>query len=288
MYRPGGILYPSIRALPPSLSGSNAVYGARVSLKKHRSAWVIAAVVLLVVAALGGYLVVHARQGSSNSPPPAGSAAQTSPAPGARKTAAPSPHWLVAKVLTTTVVYRRPSAAAPVATTLSRLNPHRCASVMLVRQTRQVGGAYWYQVWLALRPNFRSGWVRADSVATYTTPAKIVVNVAARRLTVYRAGRRMRSFPVAVGSSQYPTPTGLFFVNEKTIPAPGGPYGVLALGLSGFQPRLPTRGALAIHGTNDVTIVGQAVSDGCLRMRNADVLQVSRWVPTGSPVVIDR
>jgi lipoprotein-anchoring transpeptidase ErfK/SrfK len=259
---------------------------------KRRSAWVVAAVVLLVAVALIGYLVVRARQGSSSSLTSTSSAAQANPSPGtspgAHNTSAPPTRWLVAKVLATAVVFRRPSATAPVATTLSRLNPHQCATVMLVRQTRRVGGVYWYQVWLALRPDFKSGWVRADSVATYTTPAKIVVDISARRLTVYRDGLRVRSFPVAVGSSRYPTPTGVFFVNEKTIPAPGGPYGVLALGLNGFQPLLPTRGALAIHGTYDGASIGQAVSDGCVRMRNADVLKVSRWVPTGSPVVVQQ
>ncbi len=258
----------------------------------RRNLWVAAAVGLLVAVALAGYLVVHARQGASGSVPPVTPVAQSSPAPGASpsapKTAAPTTRWLVAKVLATTVVHRQPSAAASVTVTLSRLNPHLCPTVMLVRKTRRVGGADWYQVWLAKRPNFSSGWVRASSVATYTTASRIVVDVAARRLTVYRGGRRIQSFTVAVGSAADPTPPGLYFVNEKTVPSPGGPYGVLALGLSGFQPRLPTRGALAIHGTNDDSIIGQAVSDGCIRMRNADVLKVSRWVPTGSPVVIER
>jgi lipoprotein-anchoring transpeptidase ErfK/SrfK len=184
--------------------------------------------------------------------------------------------------------YREPASSAPVRTTLSKLNVHQCATLMLVRSTRQIGGVTWYDVWLAMRPNFSSGWVRASSVGTYATAAKIVIDVSARRLTVYRGGRLMAGFPVAVGSALCPTPPGLFFVNEKTIPTPGSPYGALALGLSGFQPRLPTRGALAIHGTNDDAIIGQAVSDGCIRMHNADVLKVSRWVPSGSPVVIER
>ena len=256
--------------------------------QNHRYLWVVAAVVLLVAAALAGYLVVHAREGADGPLPPV---AQSSPTPGAspsaHKAAAPATRWLVARVLATAVVYRRPSAAAPVTTTLQRLNPHLCATVMLVRKARKVNGADWYQVWLAMRPNFSSGWVQASSVATYATPARIVVNLAARRLTVYRGGRLLQRFIVAVGSSADPTPPGLYFVNEKTTPAPGGPYGVLALGLSGFQPRLPTRGALAIHGTNDDSLIGQAVSDGCLRMRNTDVLKVSRWVPAGSPVVIE-
>jgi lipoprotein-anchoring transpeptidase ErfK/SrfK len=80
------------------------------------------------------------------------------------------------------------------------------------------------------------------------------------------------------------------YVTEKLRPASlGGPYGVLALGLSAFQPKLPNwpqGGPVAIHGTNQSSLIGQAVSHGCVRMRNADVLKVSAWVPIGSPVVI--
>jgi len=160
---------------------------------------------------------------------------------------------------------------------------------MLVRGTRQTDGVTWYNVWLARRPNGSSGWVRASSVGTYATAARIVIDVSARRLSVYRGGKLMGRFPVAVGSSAYPTPSGFFFIAEKVRPSPSdGIYGVLALGLSAFQPWLPTRGSLAIHGTNDDAGIGLALSDGCLRMHNADVLKVSAWVPSGSPVVINR
>jgi lipoprotein-anchoring transpeptidase ErfK/SrfK len=60
------------------------------------------------------------------------------------------------------------------------------------------------------------------------------------------------------------------------------------MGLSGVQPKLPTRGSLAIHGTNDGGGIGRAITEGCIRMHNADVLKVSAWVPSGSPVVIIR
>ncbi len=100
----------------------------------------------------------------------------------------------------------------------------------------------------------------------------------------------MAHFPVAVGTPQLPTPTGVYYINQKLRPAsPGGPYGVLALGISAFQPKLPSwplGGPVAIHGTNQDYLIGQAVSHGCVRMHNADVLRVSALVPTGSPVVI--
>jgi lipoprotein-anchoring transpeptidase ErfK/SrfK len=251
---------------------------------------VVAALGALVLVALIAVLVVHERRGAGGAPAPESGAASSSPSPSTSVGPAPSSRtrWLVAEVKTTATAYVRPSTSAPVRATLARLNAHHCLTVMLVRATRRVAGATWYSVWLPQRPNFSRGWVTESSVATYTTPAEIVVDLSARRLTVMRGGRVVARFTVAVGSTTYPTPIGLFFVAEKTTPLPGSPFGVLALGLSGYQPRLPDRGALAIHGTNDNAVVGQAVSEGCIRMRNADVLRVSRWVPAGSPVLITR
>ena len=254
-----------------------------MSPRRHSTTFLVPIGVLVAVAAFG-VLVVGLRHGTAGGLAP--EAAVGAPALSPSPTPSAGPRWLVAETRTTTVVYRRPSSSAQTLATLPRLNAHGCVTVMLVRRAATVAGATWYQVWLPRRPNFSSGWVSAAGVGTYSTPAEIVIDLSERRLTVFRDGRSEGRFSVAVGSAAYPTPPGLFFVAEKTTPIPGGPYGVLALGLSGYQPRLPSLGALAIHGTDDVALIGKAVSDGCIRMSNADVLKVSRWVPTGSPVLI--
>ncbi|MDO8874763.1 MAG: L,D-transpeptidase [Pseudolabrys sp.] len=41
-----------------------------------------------------------------------------------------------------------------------------------------------------------------------------------------------------------------------------------------------------IHGTNEPETIGQAVSSGCIRMMNQDVIDLYRRVPTGSKVVV--
>ena len=109
---------------------------------------------------------------------------------------------------------------------------------------------------------------------------------------MYRRGRDIDTFAVAVGRPGLETPTGFYFINQKLRPpSPGGPYGVLALGISAFQPKLPDwpqGGPVAIHGTNEDRLIGKAVSHGCVRMHDKDVLEVSRLVPAGSPVVIER
>lgn len=260
-----------------------------MSPEKRRIALVLATLTALAVVAFAGYFVVHVRAAEGGALQPMATVSLPSPTPATQAGGAPTASWLVAKASGTVVVHRRPSPAAPVRATFSKLNQHGYPTLMLVRKTRQIGGLTWYDVWLARRPNGSSGWVRASEVGTYATVARIVIDVSARRLSVYRSGRLMGRFPVAVGSSAYPTPTGHFFIDEKRRPSPsGGPYGVLAMGLSGFQPRLPTGDSLAIHGTNNNACIGRAVSDGCIRMHNADVLKVSAWVPSGSPVDIVR
>ena len=257
-------------------------------------AWVFA----LVVAVVFG--VVLAGLGACGSRSGDGAVAQPTvrPSPRAaadvrpRQTAPPAPQWRVATALHPVVAFAAPSRSARIRARFGRLNVNGRRTVFLVRSARKVGGVTWYCVWLPIRPNESRGWVRQGSVAIHTTTARIVVSLRRRRLYVFRRGRLLGRFPVAVGRSGLSTPTGIFYITEKLRPASaGGPYGVLALGLSAFQPKLPSwpqGGPVAIHGTDNGGLIGRAVSHGCVRMRNADVLKVSAWVPTGSPVVIVR
>ena len=41
-----------------------------------------------------------------------------------------------------------------------------------------------------------------------------------------------------------------------------------------------------IHGTNDPSSIGHAVSHGCIRMQNRDVEELASIVPIGTEVVI--
>lgn len=45
-------------------------------------------------------------------------------------------------------------------------------------------------------------------------------------------------------------------------------------------------GGYGIHGTNNPGSVGRAVSHGCVRMHNEDVIQVYQTVPLGTLVTI--
>lgn len=109
------------------------------------------------------------------------------------------------------------------------------------------------------------------------SPIEIIVNVGAKRLTVYRNGSIYREYIIATGKPDTPTPIGVFEVINKEID-PGGPYGTRWLGLS-------ARG-YGIHGTNNPSSIGTAASNGCIRMYNEDIEALFDITVVGTPVRI--
>jgi hypothetical protein len=160
----------------------------------------VAIVVIALIVLVGvGYGVVRARSGGSGTGLPA-----ASPSPSPTGASAPSPtpaavpRWQVAKAVGPVVAYTAPSTSAAVRQRFSAVNVNGFPSIFLVRSVRQVGAATWYDVWLPIRPNESHGWIREGGVAIYSTVAKIVINLAKRRLSVYRRGVLMGTFRVAV------------------------------------------------------------------------------------------
>jgi len=105
----------------------------------------------------------------------------------------------------------------------------------------------------------------------------ITVDLPSRRLTLYKNGSPINSYPVGIGKMLTPTPTGTYSIVNK-YHNPGGSFGAMWMGLS-----KPTYG---IHGTNDPSSIGHLVSHGCIRMYNRDVLALSQVVPIGTQVTI--
>ena len=87
---------------------------------------------------------------------------------------------------------------------------------MLVRKVGRVDGAAWYEVQLAMRPSGGIGWVQADSVGVYVTVAQIVIDVSARRLTVYRDGKPGETLRGPL--LQFPTRRGESLVLIAAVP----------------------------------------------------------------------
>ncbi len=108
-------------------------------------------------------------------------------------------------------------------------------------------------------------------------PYRIVVHLKSKMLYLYRNNKLFKKYAVAIGKPSTPTPKGNYKIVNRE-PNPGGPFGVLWLGLS--KPHY------GIHGTNRPSQIGKAVSDGCIRMHNKDVLELAKYAKRCTEVKI--
>ncbi|MDQ0229524.1 L,D-transpeptidase family protein [Metabacillus malikii] len=108
-------------------------------------------------------------------------------------------------------------------------------------------------------------------------PYTIHISVSNRRLVLQHSGQVIKDYPIAVGSMVTATPIGDFVIVNRQ-PNPGGPYGSMWLSLSKLH--------YGIHGTNNPSSIGKAVSHGCIRMHNQDVNDLAALVPNGTRVFI--
>ena len=279
---------------PESQTGDSAASKAGARRSIWRPLAILAAALVLAGAATAGYLVVLARaSGGGTSLPLARVSGAPTPTPGS-SSAPRAPQWTVVRAQGRPVkVFTGPSSSAKLLMTVPASYRYGVDSVMLVRGERTVAGQTWYDVLLPVPPIYSQGWVSASSVGMYVVNSMIKIDLSARRLSVIQNRKVIGQFPVAVGAAKTPTPTGTFFVAQKVRALnPNTVYGPVALGLSAFASALasefPPDGQVAIHGWTVPSVIGQAVSHGCIRMKIADMLWVASHVSTGSPVLIQR
>jgi lipoprotein-anchoring transpeptidase ErfK/SrfK len=149
----------------------------------------------------------------------------------------------------------------------------------------------WLEVYLPVRPNDSTGWIRSSSVDLTLNRYRVLVNVAAHELTTLHAGRVIMHATVGVGKPATPTPHGLFYVIEKLKMVPDtGPYGTYAFGLSAYSDVLKTFGTgdaqIALHGTDEPGSIGQNWSNGCVHLPDSVADWLAKRLPLGTPVVI--
>jgi len=163
--------------------------------------------------------------------------------------------------------------------------------VFLIKDAPVAQDCQWVEVYLPVRPNGASGWVKRSDVEVYANPYRIEADLSGFTLTVYKDGEVLKQAPIAVASDNTPTPGGLYYITELVAaPNPAGAYGPYAYGLSGFSEVHQTfnggPGQLGIHGTNQPQLIGQKVSNGCIRMRNEDITELAEILPLGVPVEV--
>lgn len=133
------------------------------------------------------------------------------------------------------------------------------------------------------------------------TPGTIVISTAERRLYYVLAGNQALKYGVGVGRPGFEWGGTRFVSTKREWPSwsppaqmrrrrpdlprhmeggPENPLGARALYLGGTLYR--------IHGSNEPETIGQAVSSGCFRMTNHDVIDLYDRVKIGTRVIVQR
>jgi lipoprotein-anchoring transpeptidase ErfK/SrfK len=132
-------------------------------------------------------------------------------------------------------------------------------------------------------------------IAKDSNKTQVFVDLSDRRVYVYHNEQVMASYPIAIGKEGWETPTGNFQVVHKEHdpiwrhPITGkvfeaGTDSPLGDRWVGFWS--DGRNEIGFHGTPNNDLVGEAVSHGCLRMRNSDVRMLYDQVSLGTPVIV--
>lgn len=222
-------------------------------------------------------------------PPPAPPAAGPC-VEGAVRNAVSERRALAAVVQQRAIAYREPGREPIESFGARNVNDVPTVLGVLARRVDERCRTTWFRVQLPLKPNGRTGWVRAADVVVIPVTTRIEVDLSERRVTLFDRGRPVHTAPAAIGSPETPTPTGRYYVNQRLRPIdPSGPFGPGAIGISAFSEVLTgwaQGGPIAIHGTNRPDLIGQAVSNGCIRVANADLRLLFDRALAGTPVVV--
>jgi lipoprotein-anchoring transpeptidase ErfK/SrfK len=224
--------------------------------------------------------------------------AQAAPAAAALRIA---PQQEIVALLRSRGVRQRPSAHAKLVAFVNAMRPITGERTVLpvLAQTIDNHGRAWLRVRLPGRTLGgsqppRTGWINASHALISTTPWHLVVELAARRVLVYRDGRRLRSYLAIVGKPSTPTPRGQYFVEETVRMPPGAPGAPFALATSDRSHVLREfdggPGQIGIHGLDNLSgplVLGTAVSHGCIRVADSAITWLARRISPGVPITID-
>jgi hypothetical protein len=144
---------------------------------------------------------------------------------------------------------------------------------------------------LLRRPNNLTAWIDAPAASLTHTSYHVVVDLSAKRLLLYQRAKLLFQAPAVVGSAQYPTPIGSFFVAQfAQAPSPAyGPFVVVTSAFANTVTDWEQEGAamVAITGPLDTLAALQAgggqLSHGGIRLLDGDMARL-RVMPAGTPI----
>jgi lipoprotein-anchoring transpeptidase ErfK/SrfK len=182
----------------------------------------------------------------------------------------------------------------------------RCAIALCFLAAGILAAGAWRDLMVAADGPFEQRFqrLRLERYQTHLTQAPEILETANLQIVIYLRQRRLvllqneqviKEFPVAIGQDDWQTPVGTFKVQsmrekphwqhpitkQSIGPGPENPLGTRWIGFLEEGEFF-----IGIHGTNQDTLIGQAVSHGCVRMFNRDIQALYDKVKLGTPVVV--
>jgi lipoprotein-anchoring transpeptidase ErfK/SrfK len=182
-----------------------------------------------------------------------------------------------------------PNAKGHVIAKLSEFRPqdYRPRYVLAVDSKKgPKGKAAWYKITVPGRPNGRTGWVAAKQVSVRPIPWQVVVYRGSRVIQLWKDKQLVYTNRVAVGAPGMETPVGLYFVTVRFKPVTEPFLGAFAFETSAYSKlsEWPGGGVVGLHGWNDPSVLGKAVSHGCIRTSNDTAAFLRDRIPLGTPI----
>lgn len=148
----------------------------------------------------------------------------------------------------------------------------------------------WLKIAVPVRPNETVGWIPRDAVTLSVSRHRVQIDISDRSVKVWEDEELVLDTTSAVGRDSAPTPLGAFYIRDVLPWDPNSVYGPYVLALSAYSEHIDQinggDAVVAIHGTSSPSLIGSAVSLGCIRLSNEDVTTLAESVPVGTPVEI--
>jgi len=133
-------------------------------------------------------------------------------------------------------------------------------------------------------------------------PVNLKVDTKTNMVGVFQGDKIVAAYPITVGSGHTASPIGEWKVRgiaklprfrydkemlergkrssnfQMLPPGPNSPVGVIWIALN--------KKGIGLHGTNEPETIGRAVSHGCIRLANWDIVRLAQKVKAGVPVSI--
>lgn len=234
--------------------------------------------------------------------------AASSPALGAIESAITQEHWVEARQLCQQLFQEHPESpeAAQAQQRLGEINVHLLFSpspeatapfytaytIELGDTLGRIARRHKTTVELLQKANHLTGEkiLVGHALRVPTVTFSVIVDKSQNTLTLKANEEVIKTYAVSTGKDNQ-TPVGTFTIVNKLVDPPwytaqgvippGSPENILGTRWLGFS-----KPGYGIHGTTDPAAIGQSVTAGCVRMRNAEVEELYALLPMGTDVTI--